>query len=129
MAYHCINGLPLPLIYGLTRITIVEVIMLFWQVCKVAILKNLSWFLICLGWKSQYSFICIVKEFTLQAIVGSRNVQITYGKMFDLHDVFLGSHTIGIIFLFRSQDHDRKPKSWNVKCEIQKCEKMIIRKY
>jgi len=37
--------------------------MLFQQVCKVAILKNLSWFLICLG--GSY----IVKDLTLQAIV------------------------------------------------------------
>jgi len=31
--WHYINALPLPLIY-LAKITIVEVIMQFWQVCK-----------------------------------------------------------------------------------------------
>jgi len=50
VVYYCINRFPFPLIYGLVRMIIVEVIMLFWQVCKVAIFKNLSWFLICLGW-------------------------------------------------------------------------------
>jgi hypothetical protein len=40
------------------------------------------------GVKFQYSVKSIVKDLTLQAIVGSRNVQINYGKMFDLHDLF-----------------------------------------
>jgi hypothetical protein len=37
------------------------------------------------GVKFQYSLASIVKDLTLQAIAGSKNVQINYGKMFDLH--------------------------------------------
>jgi hypothetical protein len=39
-----------------------------------------------------------------------------------MHNV-LGFHTIGTIFPLISKDHDTKLESWNVKCEIQKCEK------
>ncbi len=40
------------------------------------------------GVKFQYSFASIVKDLTLQAIVGSKNVQINYGEMLDFHDLF-----------------------------------------
>jgi hypothetical protein len=40
------------------------------------------------GMKFQYYFASIVKDLTLQAIVGSRNVQISYGKMLDFHHLF-----------------------------------------
>jgi len=39
------------------------------------------------GMKFQYSFASIVKDLRLQAIVGSRNLQINYGKMLDFHDL------------------------------------------
>jgi hypothetical protein len=45
VAYIILMDFHFPLIYGLAKITIVEVIMRFWQVFKVGILKNLSWFL------------------------------------------------------------------------------------
>ncbi len=32
------------------------------------------------------------------------------------------SCTIDTIFLHISKDHDKKPKYWNVECEIPKCE-------
>jgi hypothetical protein len=107
---HYINGFPLPLIYGLAKITRVEAIMWFWQVCKVAILKYLSWFLICLGVKFQSSFASIVKNLTLRPIMGLRNVQINYGEMLDLHDLLFQDLTQLIIpFFFRLKDHDKKP--------------------
>jgi hypothetical protein len=39
------------------------------------------------GMKFQYSFASIVKDLKLQAIVGSKNVQISYGEMLDFHDL------------------------------------------
>jgi hypothetical protein len=45
------------------------------------------------GVKFPYSFTSIVKDLTVQAIVGSRNVQINYGKMFDLHDLLFQDFT------------------------------------
>jgi hypothetical protein len=39
------------------------------------------------GMKFQYSFASIVKDLTLQAIVGLRNVQISYGEILDFHDL------------------------------------------
>jgi hypothetical protein len=38
--------------------------------------------------KFQSSLTSSVKNLTLQAIVGLKNVQITYGEMLDLHDLF-----------------------------------------
>jgi len=40
------------------------------------------------GVKFQSSLASIVKNLTLQAIVGLKNVQISYGEMLDLHDLF-----------------------------------------
>jgi hypothetical protein len=42
---------------------------------------------ICLGVKFQSSFVSIIKDLTLQAIMGLKNVQINYGEMPDLHDL------------------------------------------
>jgi hypothetical protein len=55
------------------------------------------------GVKFQYSLTSIVKDLTLQAIVGSRNVQINYGKMLDLHDLLFQDLTQLVPFFFLDQ--------------------------
>jgi hypothetical protein len=40
------------------------------------------------GVNFQSSLASIIKDFTLQGIVGLKNVQINYGEMLDLHDLF-----------------------------------------
>jgi hypothetical protein len=55
------------------------------------------------GVKFQYSLPSNVKDLTLQAIVGSRNVQINYGKMFDLHDLLFQDFTQLVPFFFLDQ--------------------------
>jgi len=111
VAYHCINGFLLPLIYCLIIIIIVEMIMLFWQVCKVAIFKNLSWFSICLGWSlvlpCLYCHItnhCGIQECPNQLW---RNVGPSWLAI-------LRFHTIGTIFLVISKDHYREQEFFPV---------------
>jgi hypothetical protein len=53
--------------------------------------------------KFQSSFASIVKVLTLQAIVGSRNVQFSYGKMLDLHDLLFHDFTHMVPFFFLDQ--------------------------
>jgi hypothetical protein len=109
---HCIIGSSLPLIYGLAKITIIEVIMLFWQIYKVTILKNLSWFLKCLRWsfnppclyyqRSHIASHCGIKKCPNQLW---RNVGLSWL-------VFPGSHTTDTFFLLKSKDYDSDPKSF-----------------
>jgi hypothetical protein len=55
------------------------------------------------GEKFQSSFTYIVKYLTLQANVGSRNVQISYGEMLDLHDLLFQDLTQPVPVLFSRQ--------------------------
>jgi hypothetical protein len=59
------------------------------------------------GVKFQSSVSSIVKDLTLQAIVGSRNIQINYGEMLDLHDLlFQGLTQLVPCFFPDQKDHD-----------------------
>jgi len=55
------------------------------------------------GGKFQSSFTYIVKDLTLQAIVGSRNVQISYGEMLDLHNLLFQDLTQLVPFFFSNE--------------------------
>ncbi len=55
------------------------------------------------GVNFQFSLASIVKDLTLQAIVGLKNVQINYGKMLDLHDLLFQDLTQLIVFFFSYQ--------------------------
>jgi hypothetical protein len=86
--YHCINGLLLTLIYGSTIITTVEVIMPFWQVYKVAILKILSWFLLFWGEILVLPHLYYQRSH-ISSHCGIEKCPIRYGKVLDLHDLLV----------------------------------------
>ncbi len=79
------------------------------------------------GVKFQYSLTSIVKDLTLQAIVGSRNVQINYGKMLDLHDLLFQDLTQLVPFFFLDQKimiENQNLEMWNVRFKnVKKTEK------
>jgi hypothetical protein len=79
-------GFLLPPIYGLTIITVVEVIMLFWHIHKVAILKILSWFLIFWGEVSVLPHL-YYQISHISSHCGIEKCPINYGKMLNLHDL------------------------------------------
>ncbi len=108
MAYHCINGFLLPPIYGLTIITTVEVIMLFWQVNKVAILTILSWFLICSGWSFSPPSPLLSKISHFKPLWDWKMSNQLWKNVGPSWLAFLGSHTNSTIFLLISKDHDIK---------------------
>jgi hypothetical protein len=99
-------------IHGLTKITTIEMIMLLWKVYKVVIFKNLSWFLICLGW----SFSPPLPLLSKSHIASHCGIEKCPNKLWRNFGpswfIFLGFHTIGIIFLLKSKDRDKKPKSF-----------------
>jgi hypothetical protein len=55
------------------------------------------------GVKFHSSISSIVKDLTLQAIVGSRNIQISYGEMLDLYDLLYQGLTQLVPFFFSDQ--------------------------
>ncbi len=106
---HYIIGSSLPLIYGLARITTIEVIMLFQQICKVNVFKKLLWILRCL-WVSilpclYYQKSHIGSHYGIKECPNQlwRNVGLSWLA-------FPISHTTDTFFLFKSKDYDREPK-------------------
>ncbi len=70
------------------KIRILQVILLFWQVCKVPILKNLLQSVLCLGSSFSPPSPTTIKGLALHTIVGSRNVQINCKELLNLHLLF-----------------------------------------
>lgn len=83
------------------RIRILQVIMLFWQVCKVPILKNLLQFVLCLGSSFSPPSPTTIKGLILHTIVGSRNVQINCEELLNLHDLLFYELTQLVCFSFQ----------------------------
>jgi hypothetical protein len=55
------------------------------------------------GVKFQSFISSIVKDVTMQAIMGSRNIQISYGEMLDLYDLLFQGLTQLVPFFFSNQ--------------------------
>ncbi len=55
------------------------------------------------GVKFQSSISSIVKDLMLQAIVGSKNIQISYGEVLDFHDLLFQGLTQLVAFFFSDE--------------------------
>ncbi len=112
MAYHCINGFLLMLIYCLTKIQQLKWFYCFGKYAKWPFSRIYLgfWYV----WSEVLIFLCLYcQRFHIASHYGIeecpnqlwRNVGLSW-------PVFLGFHTIGTIFLLRPKDHDRKPESF-----------------
>ncbi len=98
---HCIIESLIPLIYGLTKITTIEVNYVVLASLQGDHFQEPIMVFEMVMLKFQSSLASIIKDLTLQAIVGSRNVQINYGEMLDLHDLLFQDLTQSVPFFFQ----------------------------